>query len=218
MGPMIRLAIEGPPTVPTRGPDVTGRPEGRAQRFVRRALVTSVPVGLLLSTVWVWQGSQAAYTAVTSNSGNTFSAGTVSLTDDDSGTALFTLSGLQPGSTGQRCLTVTYRGTLGARVKLFVTPGSVTGTGLDAYLVLRVEEGSGGSNSSCAGFSGTQISSSTLGSMGLAATNSATGLGTWAPTAAGQSRVYRFTYSLQDDNAAQGLNCQASFTWEATSA
>ncbi len=195
---------------------MTGRPDGRAQRFVRWALVTSVPLGLLLSSAWVWQGSQAAYTGVTSNSGNTFSAGTVSLTDDDSGTALFTVSGLQPGSTGQRCLTVSYHGTLGAQVKLFVTPGSVTGTGLDAYLVLKVEEGTGGSNASCAGFSGTQIFNSTLGSLAGSATNSATGLGSWAPTGAGQNRVYRFTYGLQDDNAAQGLNCQASFTWEAT--
>jgi len=217
MGPVIRLALGRSPAPQARGPDVTGRPEGRAQRFVRWALVTSVPLGLLLSTVWVWQGSQAAYTAVTSNSGNTFSAGTVSLTDDDSGSAMFSVSGLQPGSTGQRCLAVTYHGSLGAAVKLFMEPTSITGTGLDTYLVLKIDEGTGGNNGTCAGFAGTQIYNSTLGSLAATANNSATGLGTWAPTGAGQSRVYRFTYSLQDNNAAQGLNCQAAFTWEATS-
>ncbi len=194
----------------------------RSRRWTRRlgrwSLVAGVPVGLMLSAVWVWQDSQAAYTATTTNAGNGFSAGTVTLHDDDSGVAMFSVAGLQPGDVGEKCIAVTYGGSLDAAVRLFVAPGDVTGTGLDGYLQLKVEQGTGGSSASCTGFTPTStIVNGTLAAFAAASTDAATGVGTFDPTSAGQSAVYRFSYSVADDNAAQGLTCQVAFTWEASS-
>lgn len=54
---------------------------------------------------------------------------------------------------------------------------------------------------------------------GLAATGAtlSRGFGTFAPAGGSPSstRVYRFTYTLQDNNAAQNLNSSATFKWEA---
>src|SRR3712207_7319239 len=44
-----------------------------------------------------------------------------SLSDDDSGSAMFTATGLKPGSTGTKCIQVTYGGSLAAAVKLYVS-------------------------------------------------------------------------------------------------
>ena len=182
----------------------------RSRRWTRRlgrwSLVAGVPVGLMLSAVWVWRDGQAAKTATTTNAGNGFSAGTVTLHDDDSGVAMFSVAGLQPGDVGEKCIAVTYGGSLDAAVRLFVAPGDVTGTGLVGYLQLKVEQGTGGSSASC-----------TLAAFAAASTDAATGVGTFDPTTAGQSAVYRFSYSVADDNAAQGLTCQVAFTWEASS-
>ena len=188
------------------------------RRFGRWALVAGLPIGLVLSGGLIWQASQAAFTATTSNSANSFAAGTVTLADDDTGTYMFSVSGLEPGSTGQHCITVTYGGSIAAAVKLYVAAGGLTGTGLAAYLNLTIEEGAGGSFGSCAGFvSAATDFTGTMAAFATASTNSATGVGSFAPTGAAQSEVYRFTYTLADNNAAQGLNSLVTFTWGATS-
>lgn len=94
------------------------------------------------------------------------------------------------------------------------------GSGLDAYLDLVVEEGtavSGGIFDNCTGFiSGATIyTGGTLADFAVAHTNFGNGAGTWVPSANPESRVYRFTVTLQDNNAAQTLGATATFTWEA---
>jgi hypothetical protein len=182
----------------------------------RRILACAVPAGLVLSGLLVWHSSSAAFTAETSNPGNSFSAGTVTLSDDDTGTAMFTVTGLRPGSTGTNCLAVGYTGSLAAAVRLYVAPGDYTGTGLGTYLSLTVDEGTGGAFGSCSGFSGSSIYSGTLANLASSSTDSATGVGTWAPTGSA-TRTYRFTYTLADNNSAAGLNSQVTFTWQASS-
>src|SRR3954471_193143 len=85
-----------------------------------RARVASTSVAavgaLVASTVVVLGASDAAFTASTANPGNSWETGSIviaSLTDDDSGTtpatgtAMFSETGLQPGDTGENCITVT---------------------------------------------------------------------------------------------------------------
>jgi hypothetical protein len=185
----------------------------------RWAAALAVPLGLVLSAGLIWESSQAAFTAQTVNAGNTFSAGSVILTDDDASTAMFAVTGLKPGASGQKCIAVTYGGSLNAAVKLFVAPGDLAGTGLGGYLNLTVEEGTGGSFGSCAGFtpSGSDFTG-TLAAFAGASTTSATGVGSFAPAGGSAAvRVYRFSYTLADDNAAQGLTATVKFTWEASS-
>ena len=170
---------------------------------------------VLLTTALILTASFAAFSDTTDNSGNTWSAGTVILNDDDSGSAMFIVSDMAPLATVTECIVVTYSGSvLPADVNLYGVSG---GTGLDVYLDVTVEEGSGGTFASCAGFTpiGPAIFTGTLTSFAATHTNFATGAGAWNPAANPESRTYRFTVTLQDNNAAQGLSATATFTWEA---
>jgi hypothetical protein len=123
---------------------------------------------------------------------------------------------MAPGTPVIKCIVVSYSGTL--------TPSDVNlygvvsgGNGLDAYLDLTIEEGSGGTFTDCTGFTATggPIFTGTLTSFAATHTNFTNGAGAWNPAANPETVVYRFTVTLQDNNAAQGKNATATFTWEA---
>jgi hypothetical protein len=167
-----------------------------------------------LVTFLVVTKTRAAFDATTQNGSNAFSAGTVTLTDDDSGTAMFNATTMKPLDTVVHCITVTYSGTITpAAIRMHATVG---GTGADAYLNLTVEDGSGGSFGSCTGFSASStLYNGTLNGFVAAHSNWATGLAVWNPSTTPSSHTLRFTATLQDNNAAQGLTATAVFTWEA---
>jgi hypothetical protein len=126
---------------------------------------------------------------------------------------MFTVSDMAPLATVTKCIVVTYEGSLlPSNVKLYGGPPG--GTGLDAYLDVTVEEGSGGSFPDCTGFtaSSTIFPVDTLANFG---TDFASGAGAWSPAANPESITYRFTVTLQDNNLAQGLSATYTFTWEA---
>lgn len=185
-----------------------------------RAIAPGVSqIGVMLAAVLlvgalVLGASMAAFSDTTANTGNSWSAGTVVLTDDDSGSAMFIVSDMAPLTTVTDCIVVTYSGSLlPSDVNLYGVSG---GTGLDTYIDLTVEEGSGGVFNNCTGFTASAtIFTGTLASFAATHTNFANGAGAWNPTANPESRTYRFTATLQDNNAAQGLNATATFTWEA---
>lgn len=188
----------------------------RRRRRRRGWTVLPVVVGLLAASAAVWQRSEAAFTGTTTNPSNSWSVGTVSLADDDAAAAMFNASGLFPGSTGQRCITVTYGGSVTSAVKLYVP--ATTGTTLLGYLDLVVEEGTGGSFASCAGF--TPSSTLFTGTLATAASSNATyanGWSSWSPTGAAQTRTYRVSYTLNaaTPDTEQGLSATATFQWEA---
>ena len=169
---------------------------------------------VLLTAAFIVTASLAAFSDTTDNSGNTWSAGTVILTDDDLGVAMFTVTNMSPGTVTD-CIVVTYSGSvLPADVNLYGISG---GTGLDDFLDVTVEEGTGGIFGDCTGFSPTStiFGPGTLTSFAATHTNFTNGVGAWLPAANPESRTYRFTVTLVDNNAAQGLNATATFTWEA---
>ena len=90
------------------GPPSTGRLLGYA----------AVPAALLLSGAMVFQSSQAAFTASTSNGPESWSAGTVALTDDDATSVIVSATNLRPGSTVTKCINITYSGSLATQVRL----------------------------------------------------------------------------------------------------
>lgn len=197
-----------------------------AVRRPRLPLLTALAVAM--SAILVVQASNAAFTASTSNPDNSFSAGTVVLSDDDSGTVMFSPTGLKPGSTGSKCINVTYTGSLNAAVKLFVPSiggtGGVWSSGLGTHLDWTVEQGEGavgGASADCTGFSA--VASLTPTSMtlnGFASTfpTYTSAPAAWSPAGGlASTRSYRFAYTLQDDNAAQGATATAVFRWEARS-
>ena len=179
----------------------------------------AIGVALLLTVVLIAvRATTAAFTSTTANAANSWSAGTVALTDDDSGTAMFAATAMAPGDSVTRCITVSYSGSVDAAVRLY---GSITGgTGLGTYLNLTVERGAGGSFADCTGFvSAESVYNGTLAGFASTHTGFANGAGTWAPVGGApvDTMTFRFTTTLQDNNAAQGLSATAAFTWEAQS-
>jgi hypothetical protein len=73
-------------------------------------------------------------------SGGGGEAGALSLRDDDTGQALFELPNMLPGQHASRCMTVNYEGPQAAPVLLRGDAGG----GLDGYLDMKVEVGTGG--------------------------------------------------------------------------
>ena len=169
---------------------------------------------VLLTGAFIVTASIAAFSDTTDNTGNTWSTGTVILEDNDLGAAMFTVTGMKPLDVVEKCIVVTYKGTLlPADVLLYGVSG---GSGLDAYLDLVIDEGTGAAFGNCSGFSFTSnIFTGTLTSFAATHTNFGDGAGIWSPSANPESKTYRFTVTLQDDNAAQTLDATATFTWEA---
>jgi len=178
---------------------------------------------LLLVSVVTITGSRAAFNDATDNSANSFTAGSIDLVDDDTGSAMFSVSNMMPGDTEVECIVVTYQGSITnpSAVKLY--SGGYTDSGdFGDYLNLTIEEGSGGSFGDCSGFSANNTieSGGTLADFDSTHTNYATGAGVWDPSSTPESTTYRFTVELDSatPNAEQGESVTAlTFTWEVTS-
>jgi predicted ribosomally synthesized peptide with SipW-like signal peptide len=205
----------------------------RSSRFDRKtksALILFV-IGLIgaVGGLATW----SAFSSTTSNDSNDFATGSVTLTDNDSGAAMFDISDAVPGNTQSKCIRVSYSGSLGSTVRLY---GSVTGgNGLNQYLDLKVTRGTfpgaPPANMACTGFSADSVTYS--GGNGAGAngvmfdarmnaypTTWASGIvdapgGTaevWTnPTA----HVYKLDVTVADDNNAAAKTHQQTFTWEA---
>ena len=195
----------------------------RARRGWKAALSLLV-VGLLGIAL---AGTWSAFSATTDNEGNTFSAGTVTLSDNDAGSAIFTLSGAAPGNSDTGCITVSYTGSLPSTVRLY---GTTAGTGLDQYLDLKITRGTFSTApafDSCTGFTadatnyiGAGAGVIYNGTLQGFADNYTAGLvdptaGTPESWTNPESHVYQIQVTVQDNDAAQGKNATQTFTWEA---
>lgn len=192
------------------------RPGSWAARSVGLVAVVGALAG---TSALVWQASYSSFSATTSNSSNTWSAGTVVLNNDAS-TALFTATGLKPGSTATKCINVTSTGTLASAVKLYGTSYTTT-NGLGSALAFSITQGTGSTSATCTGFtadtSNSGVYSGTLAGFS-AATSFNNGLGTWTPTGtASETKSYRLVYTVDPNaaNSVQGGTAAIGFTWEA---
>jgi hypothetical protein len=191
------------------------------RRRSRTPVVASAAVAAgLLTLSGVWLNSYAAFTAQTSNPGNQWAAGTVTLSDDDGGsTAMFNVSGLAPGQSGSNCIKVSYGGTLAATVKLYGTAYSQTNT-LGDNVTFTITQGTGGAFNGCTGFvadtsTGDVLNAVTATAFATADTDFSTGVGTWAPSGAA-SKTYKVDWSMPSAaTAGQGGTINLGFTWEA---
>ena len=185
----------------------------RARRTGPALVALAVAAGLTFSGAVVWRSTEAAFTGTTGNEANSWATGTVLLADDATGVA-FQVGDLQPGQTGERCIVVTYQGTVTpADVRVYAAD-FVEG-GLGDHLTLTVREGTGGSFGGCAGFtSGSAVPLSESVSAFAARTGFASGWGTWTPATNGATRTYQISYTVGPD-APQSSSATLSFVWEA---
>lgn len=180
------------------------------------AVAGALLLGLLGSGVMVWQGSAAVFSSTTANGSNSWTLGSVTLADDDTGSALFTATGLAPGATGSNCITVTYSGNVATAVKLYAS-ASADASAAAQYLDLTIVEGTGGGFGSCGAFvAGTTIYTGTLATFTSTKLAYGSGVGTWAPSSAG-SKVYKITYTLNAavPSAKQSAVTTCTFQWKA---
>ena len=96
-------------------------------------------------------GTFSAFSSSTTNPGNKIETGTVTLADNDSGSALYSVTGAEAGTSVDECITVTYSGDLDADVKLYL-PDAVGA--LAQYVDMTVTAGTDASPSfgDCTGF------------------------------------------------------------------
>jgi hypothetical protein len=189
-----------------------------------KVALSALVVGALGGLVTL--GIYGLFTATTQNAGNEISAGTVELSDNDSGSALYNAAGIRPGESITRCIKTTYAGSLPAVVRLYSpsTPGP-----LAQYVELTITQGTQPTSTfpSCTGFAADAsglIFTGTLQGFEQARNSYATGIATspagksnWST---GEALVYRFQATLQASapDSSQGWSSGVhSFIWEARS-
>ena len=187
----------------------------------KRKLLLSLLVVGAVGSVAGW-GMYSAFTATTTNSGNTITAGTVKIGQHAGATALYAPSGDQgPGASIVKCVRVKFEGSLASSVKLYVTPAPSNGSAFN----LKVERGSGlttlDNTMSCAGFSASSTAfDNTLANLGASYAGGLDAKAGGAPWSENDEVDYRFTISVVDDSTpnarANALSTGAhSFAWEA---
>lgn len=182
-----------------------------------RSIVAGLIISLLLSSFMILGTSRAAWTATTETSSSSVSAGTLSLTDDDTPTALLSVTGLFPGDSESQCIKVTYGSTPNPNVVKVYSTALTDADGLAQWVNLKIEEGDGGSFRDCTGFgSATEIFNDDL-AVWAGKTSYANGVGVWDPTGDSESKTYKLTVTL-DVNAPSSVQNDSvtgiEFTWE----
>ncbi len=176
-------------------------------------------MGVLLCTSMVWRTTSASFSGTSAAQGS-WTAGSVTVTDDDAGQTVFSSAQdglLAGGQSITRCITVSYLGSLvsGPHIRLHAAASGA----LAEHLDLVVDEGSGSAFGDCAGFavSTAGLYDGTLAGFATSASSFDTGVGVWAPSVTPQSRSYRFRLTVRNVSAAQNLTATGAFTWEARS-
>jgi len=192
-------------------------------RTSTKVLLTALCVGALGSLAAM--GVFGAFSATTTNAGNTITAGTVTIADNDAGAAMYSIANAKPGESVSKCIKVTYTGSVDADVHIYTT--STIGS-LGQYVDLTITPGTQATSTfpSCTGFtpdSGGALYTGTLQNFGTAKGSYANGVvdnpgASATKWVANDAVVYQVTATLQSSapDVAQGLTTGAhTFTWEA---
>jgi predicted ribosomally synthesized peptide with SipW-like signal peptide len=169
-------------------------------------------------------GTTAALSDTTDNELNEFDAGEVDLEDNDSGSFMYDIEDAEPGDSIERCIQISYTGTMDSDVALFMATPVDT---VAPYVDMLVEVGTQSSPvfPDCTGFTPAQTLhdgtladfQATHGSAAAGAVYSPNGVGTpWEP---GDTVVYRVTLELSTDTRGPGENFSGAhtYTWQADS-
>ena len=182
-------------------------------------LGSSGPVAVLFAGLMVWQGSEAAFTAETYNAGNNWQAGSVTLSNDGTGGAMFSIGSLVPGQKDSHCIVVTAEGVAGV-VKTY-TQNDVQ-DGLENNITMKIEQGTGGSYADCTGFTPAATEATQpLATLFTDHSSFATGILPWTTTSGTQTKTYKFTWTFDTTgltpaavNALEGKSVRTDIEWE----
>jgi hypothetical protein len=191
----------------------------RAHRIVASLFVAAALTAAVSAVVF------SSFTSTAKNAGNTFQAGSIALTANVPGTAVFGMSGLKPGDTQARCIRVglAAAGGLVSSVRLYgtTTTSAPSGPGLARYLALKVTRGTfagaAPAGNDCAGFTA-DGGNAVLFDDALSAYPASYAAGVADAGTAwkdADSAVYRLEVTALDDDRAQGLDATTEFAFEA---
>ena len=192
---------------------------GSRSRNTLALQLSAVALSFILIALLVVTSSRAAIVAQNDNTSNQVTAASVDLTDNDSGTAMFAnVTGLMPGQTVDRCIDVTYTGTVDPLAVRLYASGTPTGT-LAPYLDLTIDVAPDTTDGfrDCTNFPSTgttNVYTGTLSAFATAHGTYAAGASTWDPAGSPETRTFRFRISVQDNSAAEGLTSTFGFSWE----
>lgn len=187
-----------------------------------KLVLSALAAGVLGSFIAL--GVYGFFTATTQNSGNEIVSGTVAFADNDSGSALYNVTGARPGDVTSKCIKTTYTGSLPSVVRVYApsSPGP-----LAQYIDLTITQGTQASSTfpDCTGFlpdaagviySGSlQSFEQTRNSYTVGITTAPGGQAGWSTN---NSVIYRFQTALQagTPDTSQGWTSGVhSFVWEA---
>ena len=190
----------------------------------KRLLWSFLVLGIVASVIGA--GSHARFGMTSGSQTNGISAGTVALSDNDNGGAMMPASdtGLKLGDVRQRCIKVTYDGTLPSDVRMYLTTPAGS---LGPHLNVTISKGTqtGGAFPNCSTFvqeGANLVTNKTLNQMvtdhssyanGLIANPGAVNGNPWTTT--DRSLVYRIEVNITS-TAAQGLTSSPiGLKWEA---
>ncbi len=203
------------------------------------AVMATLLSGTVVSSAMVVKTSAAGFSGSTTNGTNSWETGSVSLTDNDAGVAMFSTTGstrsmgvtgtadgkLNQGDVLRRCMQVQYTGSIsgntGMNVKLYGTAG--TATALAPGLDVKIQQ-LAGTPTDCT--DGSWSTATTIYDSGVvAATNDnqlndfttnvgsfANGVGSWNAPTTNEAKYYRFVMTV-NTAAAQSAAAEATFTW-----
>jgi hypothetical protein len=186
-------------------------------RNKKKLLLTLLTLGVTASLATL--ATFSAFTATTANAGNSIDSGTVAISDNDAGSALYNVTNAKPGDAEASCITVTYTGSLASTVNLYMATPVTNG---DLYN-LQIERGSGAAGfDDCTGFSpDAELYNGTLGTFQATYDEYADGLDARGSAWNTNDAVdYRITITQNDDPTVGAHEVVTSsgahtFTWEA---
>lgn len=187
-------------------------------------LVAAV-ASLLLVSALIVRTTQAAFTDTTTNAGNDFASGSVSLSNDltvpmfDVGASGDSVEAgnLAPDDTVTNCIEVTYSGTIDPASDITITTANVSTTGIEDDLDVVVTMGDAGVGCLDGSLDGTgaevNTGGETVGAFGTVTT--------WTPNPEGagddMTRAFQFDVTLNSSATEQDGTADADFVWTASS-
>ncbi|MEU2347635.1 hypothetical protein [Modestobacter sp. NPDC049651] len=189
-------------------------------RAARVGSATAGGLALLAAAGLVWHSAYAGFSdASAARNLPTVTTGTITLTDDDAGGSLFTVTGIKPGASGSRCIQVTATGSAPVDVRPYVSNVTTT-NGLATYLSVTLTAGAGGSFKNCNGFTALPGDAGAVWTAPLSAAPRSWTAGKpgWTTSGAGaETRSYRVDWSLpaSTPSTAQGGSAGVTLVWEA---
>jgi hypothetical protein len=192
-----------------------------------KVLTSLLMVGLLGAVAGMSVFS--AFSSTTSNDNNSFAAGSVTIGDNDSNQALYTVSNQRPGQGVTKCIKVTFTGTLASDVHIYSNTAVASLGPLAPYVNLTITPGTQSSSTfpDCTGFtpdSGGALYTGTVYDFVNTKNSYANGVvdypGSTSSWLNGNSVVYQFDATLSNStpDSVQGATTNAhSYVWEAHS-